>query len=498
MRNILWNICGSLLTGILVLAATPIYLAKLGLEGYGIVSLWAIMQFLMGLLDLGFGATLVREFAHGDRGKYGPSYRGDLLRTLEVLMWGVSLFASASLATGANWIAHSWLQSSGLPKSYVISAIQGMALAIGLQFPFALYSNGLCGLQEQGRMNMIQIVGSSLRYGIGIGVICFRANLVWFFFAQATVALTQTLFTRWTLWRLIYPRPLSKSPRFRIAILRKISSFSFGMAANTFVGVLLGNFDRLVLSGRLPTLELGRYSAAYTAASMLQMGIQPFYRAYFPRYSEMISQYDYQGLRKEYLRSCGLMGATIMPISIVAMVFAPEILWVWLGRQDPVMLSAFRWLILGLTSAGIAWLPAALQQAHGWTNLHVGMMIIALVIGGPAAIWCVKVFGPAGAAALWVVHGLLEISVGLWLMHRRLMKGLLLAWYRSVIIGPALIGLPIAGISKYLLPDGLGRLSALVWLVLTGTFVLAGCLVVFLWKLRTPAEEKQEFIGGFL
>lgn len=495
-RNVIWNLIGSLVTGTLLVLATPIYLKKLGLDGYGIIGLWTIMQFLMGLLDLGVGATVVREFAHSGGSVEGARYRKDLLRTLEIVCWLVAVLFSGFLAVGSGWIAGSWLKSQALPQSYVKHAIQMMALAMGLQFPFALYTNGLCGLQEQGRMNVIQVVGSVLRYGVGIGVLFWKADLIWFFAAQAAVAATQTLFTRGMVWRMISADTLVAKARFKLQILRRVSTFSIGMAANTMVGVLLGNMDRILLSGGLPTAELGRYTAAYTAASMLQMGIQPFYRAYFPRYSELVSKNDPELLKHEYFQSSSLMGIAIIPICLVALFFAPQIFLVWFGRQDEAMLSAFRWLVIGMTGAGIAWLPAAFQQANGWTRLHVGMMVVALILGTPVTLWCIHHFGSPGAAALWVVHGVMEVTVGLWLMHRVLLTGYLGRWYRTVLLPPFLVGLPAVAISRFLMPEQLSRWLSLTWIFSTGVIVLGISLMLYLKYEFKPVMPSDSNASG--
>jgi O-antigen/teichoic acid export membrane protein len=463
----------------LMVIATPVYVGKLGLEGYGIIGLWTIMQFLMGLLDLGVGATLVRELANSAGQEGGADYRRNLLRTLELVGWGVSLAFSIAVISGAGWIAGSWLKLPTLPKPYVTHAIQIMAVAMALQFPFAIYSNSLCGLQEQGRMNLMQVAGSTARYGVGIIVLYWKQDLTWFFGAQALVAGGQTLITRHMVWRLISAGGSMWGGQFSLAVLKGVSSFSIGMALNTLVGVLLGNADRLLLSGRLSMVELGRYTAAYTAASMLQMGIQPFYRSYFPRYSELAAEPDGTRLRTEYFQSNRLMGIAIIPICVVALIFAPEVFWVWFGKHDLEMLGTFRWLVVGMTGAGVAWLPAAYQQAHGWTRLHVGMMVAALMIGVPCALFGIRWFGAVGATAIWVVHGLLEITIGLWLMHRKLLKGDLMTWYGTVLLPPLLIGVPLAYLSKWMMPIGMSRIASFGWVVATGLCILCVALLLF-------------------
>jgi O-antigen/teichoic acid export membrane protein len=476
LKNVMWNLVGGVWLGLLIVVATPWYVSRLGLEGYGIYGLWLMMQVMMGLLDAGMGATVIREFADAAPDPAAQQRKRDLFRTLETVYWGAAAAVTVGLVLAAGWIGARWLKTDTLPPAHVATAIRLMAIALGLQFPGGLYSSGLAGLQEHRRMNALQILGNGLRYGGGAAVLLWRRDLVAFFAVQAGVAAIQTFATREVAWRTL-PAP-SARPAFRTDLLRRVWRFSAGMAATSISAVLLANVDRVVLSKLVPTSELGKYAVAFTATGLLQFGIQPFYRAFFPRYSELVSSGDAPRLREEYFRSCRLMGAVIVPLGVVGGAFAPQLFLGWLGKADPTIILAFRWLLVGITCSGLVWLPAALQQAHGWTRLHAAMIAGALAAGTPAMVWSIGVFGAVGAATVWVVHGVSDATLGLWLMHRKLLIGELTAWYRAVALPPAAASAVVAGLSWWLMPHGLGRWSGLLWAGVTGAAAVGLALTV--------------------
>lgn len=472
VKNVVWNFLGGFLSGVLIVIATPIYLRHLGLEGYGIVGLWLMMQVMMGLLDVGMGATLVREFADSRDDRNSQESRRDLLRTLEIVYWILAAFLCLGLQLSAGPIASHWLKSGTMPIGYISHAIQLMALTLGMQFPCALYSNGMAGLQEHGRMNALQVLGNCLRYGSGVAVLFWRSDLVWFFAVQAVVAGAQTYATRRMLWRML-SNGVTRPAVYRKEMFQRLWRFSTGMAATALTSVLLANADRLVLSRMMPTAELGKYAVAFTASGLLQMGIQPFYRSFFPRYSELFSSGDTAQLRMEYFRSCRLLAAVLIPLGLIGWIFAPQLFHAWLGRDDQTIVHVFRWLLAGITSSGLMWLPAAFQQAHGRTGLHVAMMAGALVLGLPVMIWAIQQYGTAGATAVWIIHGVSGLTLELWIMHRKLLVGDLLRWYRTTILPPLLLALPIVCVSWWLLPLDLSRWGNLGWVSLTGLLAVA-------------------------
>jgi O-antigen/teichoic acid export membrane protein len=491
-KNVIWNLAGGAWTGVLIVLATPWYVSLLGMEGYAILGLWLMMQVMMGLLDIGMGATLVREFADSRRDRNSLAFKRDLLRTLEIVYWVIAGLLVMVLVFVAGWAGDHWLNPTTLSNVSIANALKLMAIALGFQFPYALYLNGLAGLQEQGRMNAIQILGSSLRYGSGVAVLFWRADIVWFFAVQVLVSTVQTFTTRSVVWGIL-SAAAARPPAFSMAMLQTLWRFSAGMALTALLAVLLANADRIALSKMVPISELGKYAVAFTATGLLQLAIQPFYRAFFPRYAELVSFGDDKSntLRIEYFQSCRMMAAAIIPLGIIGWVFAPHIFNAWLGNIDETTIDIFRWLLIGITCSGLMWLPAAFQQAHGWTRLHSAMIGGALVVGTPVMVWAILVYGTVGATVIWILHGFSDITLGLWLMHRRLLIGKLLVWYRSVLLPPLLVSLPIVGISRLLIPIGMSRWFDLCWIGLTGLVVIAANLFLYFGRFHRNIPESM-------
>jgi O-antigen/teichoic acid export membrane protein len=486
-KNVLWNLLGGIWAGILVVLVTPWYVSRLGYEGYGIVGIWLMMQVMMGLLDAGIGFTVVREFSDSLKNRENPQFSNDLLRTAESIYWSISLLCAIFFLFLASYVNRYWLNDHRLSEAYIVNVLRWMSVALCLQFPYSLYSSGLTGLQEHGKMNFLNIIGSSLRYGGGAAVLYFKTDLNYFFIVQAVVSLIQTFLTRSVVWSIVSGMTI-RPPIISIKIVQKLWRFSAGMALTALSGVLLANMDRIILSKMMPTSELGKYSVAFTASGLLQLGILPFYRAFFPRYSELVSSDNPKELQYEYFQSCRFMAGIIIPMGIVGWVFAPNIVKIWLWKDDLIVTSVFRWLLIGITCSGLMWLPTALQQAHRWTSLHASMIIGALIIGCPLMILAIKTYGSVGATAVWVLHGISDLTLGLWLMHRRLLKGKLFVWYKSVLLPPLLFGIPCVFFSYWFMPQDVNGWIKALWIGSTGILLIAA---LFYFNLGRNDKEAQ-------
>jgi O-antigen/teichoic acid export membrane protein len=466
-----WNLAAGGWAGVLIVAATPVLVGRYGIDGFGVIGLWISLQVVLGVFDLGLSSTLSRELA---RSKGGAGFsHADVFVTFERAAWCVTLFISLLLiGLGAAGLADR-IQSPGLPPDELRLSLGLMATALVVQFPSILYAGGMSGVHQHRVANLIQITINGFRWGGGIVLALTSAPLHDFFLMQVGVAAIQSGSLRFALRRVIEGYD---SGRFRVGILRAHFAFAMGMAGTSIVGVVIANTDRLLISQMLSTTDLGRYAVAFVACSVIQMLLVPFYRVFFPRYSQLHGEGNERTLLREYFTSNRWLSGLVVPTVVCMCVFTPEALVVWMGEAEPDTTDIMRLLLIGVGMAALGWLPGAIQQAYGSTTLHLAMLVGALVVGLPVAVLCVNLFGAAGATAVWLVHGALSVLVEPWLMHRRVLRGYVAEWYAVSLVVPLVPAATVALLSSWLLPSGIGRWSLLVWLAVTGGIALAAAL----------------------
>ena len=114
-----WNIsialANSAWTALAGFIATPFYLHYLGIEAYGLVGFFTTMLVLLQLLDMGLAPTMNREVA-----RYSVAGRisgaGNLLHSMELIYWGISIALAVVVFAASGWIGTNWIQTSALPS----------------------------------------------------------------------------------------------------------------------------------------------------------------------------------------------------------------------------------------------------------------------------------------------------------------------------------------------------------------------------------------------
>ena len=436
-RNVIANYLGQGWAAAMGLAFVPLYIRYLGMEAYGLIGLFALMQAWLGLLDMGMTPTLGREMARFTAGARSAQSIRNLLRSLEIVCFSVAIAIGIVVWAASGWLASDWLKADRLSAGVVQSAIAVMALVIALRFVEALYRGALFGLQRQVWFNAVNAAIATLR---GVGAIVVLAGISTtieaFFLWQAFVSLISVIViaagVHSSLPRTDIPARLS------LKALHEIRGFAGGMLGIALLSLLLTQVDKVLLS-RLLTLEaFGKYTLAATVAGTLYLVVTPITAALYPRLVELASDNDGGELASVYQRGAQLVTALTAPAALLLALFGDGVLFAWTGNAGLAhsagpLLSA---LACGTFLNGLMYMPYQLQLAHGWTSLALKVNAVAVAVLVPAIFWIVPAYGAIGAAWVWIALNAVYVIVSIDLMHRRLLPAEKSRWYLSGIASP--------------------------------------------------------------
>jgi O-antigen/teichoic acid export membrane protein len=377
-------------------------------------------------------------------------------------------------------IATHWLKPVSFDAARTAAAIAMMGVATALQWPSALYSGGLRGVEQQVALNGLNVVFALLRSFGAIAVLVFISPTLEYFLGwQIVVGALQTLALRAALWRALPGQLGAPAAGFSLEILRSVLNFTLGMTGIAALSFLLMQSDRLILSTMLPLDHFGYYSVAATVAGALSTMVGPYFNALFPRYTWLVGTGDADTLADLYHASNQLLAATVAPTAAVLSLFSFEDLALWsrdtTHAQNSSLIMSIH--VAGTALNGIMHLPYALQLSHGWTRLALVQNIVSVAILVPATWWAARHYGAVGAACIWVALNLGYVAVGIPVMHRRLLVGEMKAWYVRDILPPVAASVAVAGLGRLLIPFPTGTAAGVATLAAVGACTLAAALL---------------------
>ena len=457
-KNIIANVLGKGFSALLSVIFVPIYLKYLGAEAYGIVGVFATLQSVFMLADMGLSGTFTRETARLSVMEDGGQQIRDLCRTFEGIFAAVGFLIVLVVAALSRMIAEHWVNLEHLSVPAVSNSIVLIGVAIGLQFPFFIYQGGLLGLQRQMHLNALLL---SLGFLRGLGAVLILKfvdpSIQAFFIWQVAISALQLVAGYILVW---WSMPVAIGrPRFDLNLIRPLWRFAAGTAGTILTGILLTQSDKLILTKILPLEKFGYYALAGVVASIPGMIAMPFNNAIYPRFTQLVAAKNFSELTDLYHRSCQVLAVLLLPVGLVVAFFSKELILVWTGNivtaQNTYLLASI--LMIGSTLMGLMIIPYALQLAFGWTRLGLYLNIIAVLTLIPAMIWLVSIYGTLGACFVWVALYSGQVIVMIHLMHRRILLGEKWKWYVDDVAKPLLAPLAIVIIGRLFIDEAMSK-----------------------------------------
>lgn len=439
-QNIAANFAGSAWVGLMGFAFVPFYLRYIGAEGYGLVGFFAMISGILAILDGGFGVAAARELAKSTHvGDQSIQQTRALIRTLEWIFWAIALLLGTIFVALAPWIAEHWLHVQTIKVDVATDALRLMGGALILQWPTALYSGCIIGLQRQVGLNAINSILASIK-GLGAMLILWLVSptIHAFFVWQMASALINAYILRNYLWRSMPEGILP--PQFDFNSLRRIGRFAAGVGGINILALVLTQIDKVIVSRVFPLDQFGYYTLAATLAALIYRLIGPVFNAFYPRLTQLVAKGDLGEVALFYHRACQVMALSIVPFSLLFVFFGHEMVMVWTGNAQ--LAGRIQWIVaclaLGTMFNGLMTIPYALQLANGWTSFAFWQNVAAVLLLAPLTYFLAMKYGPVGAAAVWPMLNGCYIMLGGPLMYRKLLSAEMWHWYKYS------VGIPIA------------------------------------------------------
>jgi O-antigen/teichoic acid export membrane protein len=478
-KNVAANYFGQGWQALMSFAFVPWYIKYLGMEAYGLIGIFALLQAWLVLLDMGMKPAMGREMARFTGGAHNAQSIRDLLRSIELIGIAIAGAIALSIWAASGWLASHWVTAKHLPLGVVAHAFAVMGLVTALRFIQDIYVSCSVGLQRQVQQNILDGITSTVR---GLGAVALLAwvspTITAFFLWQGLLSVITLALFAGIVYRALPPAP--RPARFSRPALMKIWHFAAGIAAITLLSLLLTQVDKILLS-RLLTLEaFGYYALAGVVTGVLYMLTGSIGTALYPRFTELATKGDEAALRTVYHQGAQMVTVLTGSAAVMLMVFGDRALRLWTGNpslaQKVAPLMAV--LALGTLFNMLMMIPYQMQLAHGWTSLTIKVNIVSVILLVPAILLAVPVYGAIGAARIWVVLNAGYLMFEIPLMHRRLLPADKWRWYGRDVAVPLAAATATAFLCRWAMPHDLGKLGEFSVLLTTSMCVLIAAAVV--------------------
>jgi len=400
-RDVATSALANAWAGLVQLAFIPVYMELLGLEAYGLIGFYGVLQVSLGLLDLGLTATVNRETGLFRAGVRDSGEARRLLRSVEVVLAAIGVGFLFAWWWLAPWVAGGWLGLERLDDATAGAALRLMAALVAIRLVFGAYRAALAGAQAFGWLNGANAGFATLRGAGVVPVLWLAPSIEAFFTCQLAITVLEGWLTRRRAWALF---PQGEPASFSGAALRSVRRFSGGVLGASAASLAVTQADKLVVSAALPLAQFGYYALASAVASCLALLAAPVAMVAYPRLTEAVGRSDEAAAGAAFREALGLVVLAVAPAAVVLAAFARAILEIWTGDPLTSAQAAPLLAVLAIGSmlnAGLQ-VPYLLALAQGRSGAAAAFTGILAALYIPALLWAVARHGAPGAAWGWL------------------------------------------------------------------------------------------------
>jgi O-antigen/teichoic acid export membrane protein len=469
--NILANFLGQGWAAIMAIAFLPVYINYLGLEAYGLIGFFAVMQSFVVVFDLGMAQTLTREAARYKAGNYIPQSLCKLVRSFECIGTATATVLALGVIYFSDDLANRWVKASSLSPQVLITCIAIMGFVFAMRLLEGIYRGILIGLDRQVLYNILSACVATARYAGAIAVLQHGSATVEAFFKWQGVVSVLSLLTLAIAAYLSLPKSVRRS-RFSLSALRSVWRFSLGVTITSILSLAIVNLDKLVLSGLITLEQLGIYMLASTAAGVLYTLVTPITQGAYPRMVALVAVKRQADLAALHHTSSQLISVVVGTAAVILGVYSQEIIYVWSGNF--ALASTTSPILSVLTLAALAncytYVGHNMQLVYGSTRVLVFINTAILVTICIAFPLIVTRYGLLGASYGWLIVSSLQMVVTLTWAHMRCLPGEWVSWLTCDVFAPLGGASATAALLYLCRPDTtVGRVGVLIFIFLVAS-----------------------------
>jgi len=483
-QNTLSNLLGQFAVVLVAFISTPVLVGGLGMERFGFLAiLWGLVGYF-GFLDLGTGQAAIKYLAEvverKDRDEARAILRAALVSNAVLGGIGTAVFIALALGgLGEMLNVRPEFQNEATLCLYLAAAcVLPMLLQTALRsVPTALRRFDIVNAVQVGT-GVLQWGGSAVLIGLGKGL---PEILILTIVSKCASLLVYAFATE----RLVPGALRMTSPVTRYGVGRLVR-FGAWVTPSQIIPPAVSLIERMFI-GNLVALGAVTYFAipSDTALRVLIFPVS-LVNAIFPVLSEGWSIQEHRpetaGL---YRRSFRLLFLLLVPVLVGGILFADDLLTIWLGNSFAEQSSVTLMILVCATFLmALAQLPNAALQALGRPDLPAKVLFIETPLTLGMSYYLTSSYGIQGTAWSVLLRCAVEVFV-LFGLAEKLMRTLRIPWRMSFMWkagGTALLAIAVATMATWKVDDALARLGI-------ETAVWAVC-VLAIWSSVMDTEDR--------
>jgi len=429
---------------LVIILTSPVLLSALGSEGWGIISLLAMAQMWLGVLDAGVTPTLIHVISKHQQGMY-PLETKIIVNSLRWLIFLFSFIFLVGAVALIDPLSNPWsikLVNANLPVDPALIILLIIVTCL-LRLNSFVARAAVLADRRQVLVASLEIGINTARFPLAYFILIFNdsMNVTNFLYTQLFISIFEFL-----IYQILVSRSIGVTlipGRLMLTSLYPVKSLLGVSAVSTLIWLFLSQLDRLVFSVSLGLSEFGYFTLVASLCALVLGFPAPLGRAVLPMLTRAVAKDEAIKVVEIYRASTvftvGMLGSFV----VAGVLFPEKLLGAWLSDEAAITWISLilPWYFVGAFCVAIMTFQYYLQVATGDLSYHLRYNIASVFVTVPALLMAFREFGIVASALVLMLLKVLPLVIWLPFIHSRFANGLGKKWYFNDIFEPLMISL---------------------------------------------------------
>ena len=391
----------------------PFLLEAFGVEQFGLISIFMLLQAWLNIVDAGFSGSVTRLIAESSNSYKNLSAAITIFNKILLLFIAISGAALLIFLQIRLFIVENWINSE-INEHILSTSILYIVLVLIVKYLTGPIRGAMQGFERHTEISLILIVATTMKFPMATYLsIQYKLEIIEYFQFQFLVALVEfmlfaTLFLRNKTLFLSelehYTKNYDDVQDLEVPTFRKTLYLTFSLSLLSVLWVLNSQFDKLILSGIIPLSDFSLFSITVSLSSAMLLIASPLSQILGPRLTKLHTQGlvdDYRNLVKN---SFAFVTCICGSFLFLLMFFGGEILLIWTNNNVLAETHATTLTLLGIGNLICLYMNICylVLYSRGQLKIHAKVYTVFSLVLMPITYFIAHKYAVDGVTLLWI------------------------------------------------------------------------------------------------
>ena len=398
IKNSIWNLVGYVIPSLVAIPALGYMAHKLGPELFGIYTIAIAVVGYAGIFDMGLTRAITREIAIY---RNNSAQRKKIIASATVFLLALSTLGGCLVLIFSASIVH-FLNITAADFVDINNSFKLLALTIPIFLLNQLWIAILEGDEKFKAVNIQKSFSSTFIAGMPALFVIFDGTLL----SAIAGLLISRIISLLIAFLLVRNEIVQSGMRLDLVTFKRLIFFGGWITVSNIISPAMVYFDRFIISNMLGARHVAYYSGPSEAIARLGILPAAVGRAIFPKLSCAGHKDE---LKRNRTVSWLLMFAVCAPVVIIGIVFAENILHLWLGTSYAAhSKNILIILLVGFLFNALAQVPFTAIQSAGKAKITALLHCVEIIPYFVMLYFFVQHYGLIGVAFAWSIRVIVD------------------------------------------------------------------------------------------